>query len=214
MTYLLLMYRIVVPQAVIRVLPGILNQFVTCFKSSSIVSIIAVPDIMYHATLIVSQTFLPMPVYTIVALIYFLMVMGISWLMRLATRGLPNFGYFHAAPRTRRQPDERNECENPYRIRGVHKRFNKLEVLRGIDIDIDSGQAVAMLGPSGSGKSTLVRCINHLEPIQGGEIEVGATRITAKGLEVRGPAAQQPRGGQVPYQCRDGVSSHSTCFRI
>lgn len=98
MTYLLLMYRIVVPQAVIRVLPGILNQFVTCFKSSSIVSIIAVPDIMYHATLIVSQTFLPMPVYTIVALIYFLMVMGMSWLMRLATRRLPNFGYFHQRP--------------------------------------------------------------------------------------------------------------------
>lgn len=95
MTYTLLMYRIVVPQAVIRVLPGILNQFVTCFKSSSIVSIIAVPDIMYHATLIVSQTFLPMPVYTIVAIIYFLLVMGISWLMRLATRRLPNFGYFH-----------------------------------------------------------------------------------------------------------------------
>jgi polar amino acid transport system permease protein len=95
MTYARLMYRIVIPQAVIRVLPGILNQFVTCFKSSSIVSIIAVPDIMYYASLIVSQTFLPMPVYTIVALIYFLMVMGISYLMRLATRGLPNFGYFH-----------------------------------------------------------------------------------------------------------------------
>ena len=95
MTYTRLMYRIVVPQAVIRVLPGILNQFVTCFKSSSIVSIIAVPDIMYYASLIVSQTFLPMPVYTIVALIYFLMVMAISYLMKLATRRLPNFGYFH-----------------------------------------------------------------------------------------------------------------------
>src|SRR5258708_29881789 len=95
MTYTRLMYRIVIPQAVIRVLPGILNQFVTCFKSSSIVSIIAVPDIMYYASLIVSQTFLPMPVYTIVALIYFLMVMAIASLMRLATRRLPNFGYFH-----------------------------------------------------------------------------------------------------------------------
>jgi His/Glu/Gln/Arg/opine family amino acid ABC transporter permease subunit len=95
MTYTRLMYRIVVPQAVIRVLPGILNQFVTCFKSSSIVSIIAVPDIMYYASLIVSETFLPMPVYTIVALIYFLMVMAISYLMKLATRRLPNFGYFH-----------------------------------------------------------------------------------------------------------------------
>jgi His/Glu/Gln/Arg/opine family amino acid ABC transporter permease subunit len=96
MTYPLLMARIVIPQAVIRVLPGILNQFVTCFKSSSVVSIIAVPDIMYYASLIVSQTFLPMPVYTIVALIYFLMVMAISSLMKLATRRLPNFGYFHA----------------------------------------------------------------------------------------------------------------------
>ncbi len=95
MTYTRLMVRIVIPQAVIRVLPGILNQFVTCFKSSSIVSIIAVPDIMYYASLIVSQTFLPMPVYTIVALIYFLMVMAISYLMKLATRRLPNFGYFH-----------------------------------------------------------------------------------------------------------------------
>jgi polar amino acid transport system permease protein len=98
MTYLRLMYRIVLPQAIIRVLPGILNQFVTCFKSSSIVSIIAVPDIMYYATLIVSQTFLPMPIYTVVALIYFLLVMGMSWLMRLATRRLPNFGYFHQRP--------------------------------------------------------------------------------------------------------------------
>jgi polar amino acid transport system permease protein len=98
MTYMLLMYRIVIPQAVIRVLPGILNQFVTCFKSSSIVSIIAVPDIMYQASMIVTQTFLPMPVYTIVALIYFLMVMAITWLMRLATRRLPNFGYFHTRP--------------------------------------------------------------------------------------------------------------------
>jgi len=95
MTYTKLMYRIVIPQAVIRVLPGILNQFVTCFKSSSIISIIAVPDIMYYASLIVSQTYLPMPVYTIVALVYFLLVMGISHLMKLATRGLPNFGYFH-----------------------------------------------------------------------------------------------------------------------
>jgi polar amino acid transport system ATP-binding protein len=68
-------------------------------------------------------------------------------------------------------------------VRGVHKRFGRLEVLRGIDIDVDSGQTVAVLGPSGSGKSTLVRCINHLEPIQDGTIQVGGTRITPAGLE-------------------------------
>jgi len=68
-------------------------------------------------------------------------------------------------------------------VRSVHKRFGQLEVLRGIDIDISPGQTVAVLGPSGSGKSTLVRCINHLEPIQSGEIRVGDTLITAKGIE-------------------------------
>jgi len=69
---------IVLPQAVIRILPGLLNQFVTCFKSTSIVSVIAVPDLMYEAGLIVSETFVAMPVYTFTALVYFLLVLGVS----------------------------------------------------------------------------------------------------------------------------------------
>ena len=56
MTYERLMRRIILPQAFMRMLPGILNQFVTCFKSTSIVSVIAVPDLMYHAGLIASAT--------------------------------------------------------------------------------------------------------------------------------------------------------------
>lgn len=95
MTYTRLMAFIVVPQAFIRMIPGILNQFVTCFKSTSIVSVIAVPDLMYQAQLIVTATFLPMPVYTAIALIYFLMVFGVSVSVRHLTRLLPNFGYFN-----------------------------------------------------------------------------------------------------------------------
>jgi len=94
MTYWRLMRRIVIPQAFIRMVPGILNQFVTCFKSTSIVSVIAVPDLMYQAQLIVTATFLPMPVYTVVALMYFLMVFGVSVGVRRLTLLLPNFGYF------------------------------------------------------------------------------------------------------------------------
>jgi len=95
MTYQRLMRRIVVPQAFIRMIPGILNQFVTCFKSTSIVSVIAVPDLMYQAGLIVSMTFLPMPVYSLVAVVYFVMVVVIAFGVRVATRHLPNFGYFN-----------------------------------------------------------------------------------------------------------------------
>ncbi|MCW2867570.1 MAG: arginine transporter ATP-binding protein, partial [Marmoricola sp.] len=52
----------------------------------------------------------------------------------------------------------------------VHKSFHGVEVLKGIDIDVASGEVVCLLGPSGSGKTTFLRCINQLETIQGGRI--------------------------------------------
>jgi polar amino acid transport system permease protein len=96
MTYPRLMRRIVIPQALIRMLPGILNQYVICFKSTSIVSIIAVPDLMYQAGLIVSATFLPMPVYTAIALTYFVLVFIVSSSVRYLSRKLPMGGYFQS----------------------------------------------------------------------------------------------------------------------
>jgi polar amino acid transport system ATP-binding protein len=55
---------------------------------------------------------------------------------------------------------------------GVHKRFARLEVLRGIDLEVQRGQVVVVIGPSGSGKSTFLRCINHLEKINAGRLYV------------------------------------------
>ena len=54
----------------------------------------------------------------------------------------------------------------------VHKRFGRLEVLRGISLDVQPGEVMCMLGPSGSGKSTFLRCINHLEKIDAGRLSV------------------------------------------
>jgi polar amino acid transport system ATP-binding protein len=54
----------------------------------------------------------------------------------------------------------------------VHKRFARLEVLRGIDLEVGRGQVVVVIGPSGSGKSTFLRCINHLEKIDAGRLYV------------------------------------------
>jgi ABC-type polar amino acid transport system ATPase subunit len=56
------------------------------------------------------------------------------------------------------------------KLRGVCKRFGALEVLKGIDLDVEKGEVICILGPSGSGKSTLLRCVNLLEPPEEGEI--------------------------------------------
>jgi polar amino acid transport system ATP-binding protein len=55
---------------------------------------------------------------------------------------------------------------------GVHKRFGRLEVLKGIELEVNRGEVMCMLGPSGSGKSTFLRCINHLEKINAGRLSV------------------------------------------
>ena len=70
------------------------------------------------------------------------------------------------------------------RMEGVHKSFGKLEVLRGIDLDVGEHEVVCLIGASGSGKSTLLRCINLLEPIQAGRIWVGGVEITARNVDV------------------------------
>lgn len=63
------------------------------------------------------------------------------------------------------------------RVRNVHKSYEHLEVLKGVDLDVMPGEVVAILGPSGSGKSTFLRCINHLEAINRGSIEVDGEQI-------------------------------------
>jgi len=57
-------------------------------------------------------------------------------------------------------------------IEGLVKRFGQTEVLRGIDLEVESGEVMVIIGPSGSGKSTFLRCINHLEKINAGRLWV------------------------------------------
>ena len=69
-------------------------------------------------------------------------------------------------------------------IREVHKRYGEFEVLRGINLTVEKHQVVCLIGPSGCGKSTLLRCINGLEPIQGGEIRMHSDRISGPGVDL------------------------------
>jgi len=71
------------------------------------------------------------------------------------------------------------------RLAGVWKSFQRLEVLRGIDLAVRQGEVVVLIGASGSGKSTLLRCVCLLEPIQRGEVQIEGVPI-AVGSEERG----------------------------
>lgn len=70
-------------------------------------------------------------------------------------------------------------------INNVHKSFGEVEVLRGIDLTVEKGEIVTIIGRSGSGKSTLLRCINGLEQINGGEIKVAGELVHSRSTDLR-----------------------------
>ena len=69
-------------------------------------------------------------------------------------------------------------------VTNLHKHFGDLEVLNGIDFQVQDGEVVCLIGPSGSGKSTILRCLNKLEEATSGEIIVDGFRITDKKTDI------------------------------
>ncbi|MCC3864798.1 amino acid ABC transporter ATP-binding protein [Terrisporobacter petrolearius] len=65
------------------------------------------------------------------------------------------------------------------KLENVHKSYDKLDVIKGISLDIKKGEIISLVGASGSGKSTLVRCINGLEKIQGGNIYIRGEKVNS-----------------------------------
>ena len=80
--------------------------------------------------------------------------------------------------------DSSTSAQPLVRIRDVHKRFGSFEALRGVNLDIYPGEVVALIGASGSGKSTLCRCINRLETISSGSIEIDGRPLPQEGKEL------------------------------
>ena len=85
------------------------------------------------------------------------------------------------------------------RATDVHKRFGALQVLQGVSLTVARGEVIAILGPSGSGKSTLLRCLNHLETIDRGSIEIAGETL-AKADETG--TARYPSDSEVRRICR------------
>lgn len=71
-------------------------------------------------------------------------------------------------------------CKAMIKLRNVHKTFGRLEVLKGIDLEVAKGEKLVIIGPSGSGKSTLIRCMNGLEEVTKGEVYIDGQLMTHK----------------------------------
>ncbi|MBO8199065.1 amino acid ABC transporter ATP-binding protein [Streptomyces smyrnaeus] len=82
----------------------------------------------------------------------------------------------------------------------VHKSFGHVEVLKGIDLEVKTGEVFCIVGPSGSGKSTFLRCINHLEKINAGRLYVDGTLV---GYREKGGRLYELRDREVAAQRRD-----------
>jgi polar amino acid transport system ATP-binding protein len=80
---------------------------------------------------------------------------------------------------------------------GVRKSFGHVEVLKGIDLEVDASQVIVIIGPSGSGKSTFLRCINHLEEINGGRLSVDGELV---GYQQRGDKLYELHDKQIAHK--------------
>ena len=182
--------RVVMPQAMRAILPAMANQAINLIKGTSVASVIFVNELTFRAEQIVSQNFRFFQVFSGAAIIYLVMTSAVAagqvaierrfdftrepgWVRsRAKARG--------AVVRERLPTLIADLCDDLAAVgdvpavvcRNVQKSYGSREILKSIDLTVAAGEVVVVMGPSGSGKSTLLRLINHLEPLDWGEITV------------------------------------------
>ena len=85
MSRMLIVRRIILPQALRQMLPEVLNNSVSIFKATSIISLSAVPDLMYQVVIVVQEEMKPLPLYSSAALIFFALIYAMSWAVEKIT---------------------------------------------------------------------------------------------------------------------------------
>jgi polar amino acid transport system permease protein len=216
--------RIILPQAMKAILPGMANDVISMIKGTSIASVIFVNELTFRSQQIVGQNFKFFTVFAAAGIIYLAMTSAVAIgqallerrfnleIDRSAGRG-SGFGSLFGFSLVRGAAPEKavetasalapdlearplatpipldwirkltagaagDGATEPFvTIRNVHKAYGAREVLRGIDLDVQKGQVVVIMGPSGSGKSTLLRLVNHLESLDWGEIRVEGKHV-------------------------------------
>lgn len=188
------MRRIILPQALRVIIPPTGNEVIGMMKYTSLASVISVTELLTSAELIYTRTFETIPLLIVASIWYVTLTSVLTAGQRLMERHvgrserdrrarpetvagktshLPTYG----GRRLSRRQMPPGLSGPMVIVRGLYKRYGTVEVLKGIDVEVETGQVVCVIGPSGAGKSTLLRCINHLETANGGHILVGGKLV-------------------------------------
>ena len=225
MTRLQTMRRIVLPQAMRVIIPPTGNETISMLKTSSLVSVIAYAELLYSVQLIYSVNFKQIPLLLVASIWYLiftsLLSIGQYYIERHFGRGSSRNAADDAAAASAAQAASRpiatesaGDVSAPMlKAEAVHKRFGRLEVLKGISLEVQPREVACLLGPSGSGKSTFLRCINHLEKIDAGRLWVDGELVGYRA--VGRPALRAQASPRSPASARRSgwCSSASTSSR-
>ena len=160
-TYFQTMRKIILPQTVRIIIPPVGNEFIAILKDTSLVSVISMAELMRKSSLIASSTFKYSEIYFSAACIYLL-------LTTVFTTGFSLLRKEIIIDMLKRRYQKMYMIE----AKNITKKFDDLVVFENISVNVKKGEVLVIIGPSGSGKSTFLRCLNHLEEINGGTISI------------------------------------------
>ena len=179
MSWWQIMRRIVLPQALRTAVPALSNSLIGMIKDTSLASNITVAELFMAGQRVAARTYIFLPIYCEVAVVYLLFCTVITKLQALLERQLNARGFQYKGRCAPMAMLEIRNVQKTFRTYakpglfhrpGARKVTSELPVLRGVDLTVEKGDVVAILGPSGSGKTTLLRCLNFLETADAGQL--------------------------------------------
>src|SRR6266498_3374011 len=195
--------RIVLPQAMRVIVPPTGNETIAMLKDTALLAFVPVTnELFFQLQAIGARTFRVFPMLVAACLWYLAMtsvlMVGQFFLERYFSRGFGTGGrrgvLGMATDPSGVAATGLGDERVMVKAEGVHKRFGRLEVLKGIDLEVKPREVTVMLGPSGSGKSTFLRCINHLEKINAGRLWVDGELV---GYRQHGDKLYELKEGEV-----------------